>query len=56
VGGFLFGMAGAFAIQRSGLEQRASEAIESKLGWSSAPDIVQANELIEQGKLDGAAP
>ena len=49
-------MAGAFAIQRSGLEQRASEAIESKLGWSSAPDIVQANELIEQGKLDGAAP
>jgi membrane associated rhomboid family serine protease len=55
VGGFLFGMAGAFAIQRSGLEQKANQTIESKIGWSTSPDIVQANELISQGKLDEAA-
>ena len=55
VGGFLFGMAAAFAIQRSGLEQKANDAIESKISWSSSPDIVQANELIEQGNLDSAA-
>jgi membrane associated rhomboid family serine protease len=54
VGGFVFGMVGAFAIQRSGLEQQANEKIESKIGWTSAPDIVQANELIEQGKLEAA--
>ena len=55
VGGFLFGMAAAFGIQRSGLEQKANAAIESKISWSTSPDIVQANELIEQGKLDAAA-
>jgi membrane associated rhomboid family serine protease len=55
VGGFLFGMAAAFAILRSGLEQKANDAIESKISWSSSPDIVQANELIEKGNLDSAA-
>ena len=55
VGGFLFGMAGAYAIRRSGLEENANEKIESKIGWSSSPEIVKANELIEQGKLEDAA-
>jgi membrane associated rhomboid family serine protease len=55
VGGFLFGMAGAFAIQRSGLEQKANQTIESKIGWSNSPEIVQANELISQGRLEEAA-
>jgi membrane associated rhomboid family serine protease len=33
VGGFLFGMAAAYGIMRSGLEQKASDAIEPKIGW-----------------------
>jgi membrane associated rhomboid family serine protease len=55
VGGFLFGMAGAFALQQSGMEQKANDAIESKLSWSGAPEVVQASEAMEQGKLDEAA-
>ena len=51
---FLFGMAGAYGIQRSGLEQQASQKIESKIGWSTSPEIVRANELIEQSKLEDA--
>ena len=55
VGGFLFGMAGAFALQQSGLEQKANDAIESKLSWSGDPDVVRASEAMEQNKLDEAA-
>ncbi len=55
VGGFLFGMAGAFALQQSGLEQKANDAIESKISWSSDPEVVRASEAMEQGKLDEAA-
>ncbi len=55
VGGFLFGMAGAYGIQRSGLEQQANQKIESKIGWSTSPEIVMANELIEHGKLEDAS-
>ena len=55
VGGFLFGMAGAFALQQSGLEQKANEAIESKLSWSGDPEVVRASEAMEQNKLDEAA-
>jgi len=55
VGGFLFGMAGAFALQQSGMEQKANDAIESKLSWSGAPEVVQASEAMERGKLDEAA-
>ena len=55
LGGFLFGMAGAFALQQSGLEQKANEAIESKLSWSGDPEVVRASEAMEQNKLDEAA-
>ena len=55
VGGFVFGMAGAFALQQSGLEQKANEAIESKLSWSGDPEVVRASEAMEQGRLDEAA-
>jgi tetratricopeptide (TPR) repeat protein len=55
VGGFLFGMAAAWGLRYSGLEQKASSAIEEKVSWSADPAIVHANELIEQGKLDEAA-
>jgi len=55
VGGFLFGMAGAFALQQSGLEQKANEAIESKLSWTGDPEVVRASEAMEQNKLDEAA-
>jgi membrane associated rhomboid family serine protease len=54
VGGFLFGAVAAVAIQRSGLEQKANQAIEEKLSWTSDPEIEQANGLMERGQLDEA--
>ena len=55
VGGFLFGMLGAYAVRRSGLEQQANEAIETELGWKSNPDIERAAEAMGQGHLEEAA-
>jgi tetratricopeptide (TPR) repeat protein len=54
VGGFLFGMLSAFVIQKSGLEQKASAEIEAQIGWTGDPAVVQAQEAIDQGKLDEA--
>jgi membrane associated rhomboid family serine protease len=55
VGGFLFGMLGAFVVQRSGLEQQANEAIEAQLGWKSDPDIERASEAMGQSRFEEAA-
>jgi len=55
VGGFLFGMLGAFVIQKSGLEQKASAEIDSKIGWSGDPAVVRAQEALDQGKIEEAA-
>jgi membrane associated rhomboid family serine protease len=55
VGGFLFGMAGAYGLKRSGLEQKANEEIEAKIAWSADPEIVRANEALDKSQLDGAA-
>ena len=55
VGGFLFGMLGAYALRRTGLEQQANEKIESELGWKSSPEIVSASEAMDQGRFDEAA-
>jgi len=54
VGGFAFGMCGAFVLRKTGWEQQASEAIEQKVSWTADNDIVQANDLVEQGKVDEA--
>lgn len=54
VGGFLFGMLGAFVIQKTGLEQKASAKIESEISWTGDPAVVQAQEALDQGKLDEA--
>ena len=55
VGGFVFGMAAAYGIMRSGLEQKANDAIESKIGWSADPEIVRATEALEKSHFDEAA-
>lgn len=55
VGGFLFGMLGAYVVQRSGLEQHANEAIETQIAWKSDPDIERASEAMGQGQFDEAA-
>jgi membrane associated rhomboid family serine protease len=52
VGGFLFGAAVAVGLRYSGLEHRASTAIEAKVTWTAEPAIVAAAEQMEQGKLD----
>ena len=54
VGGFLFGALVAVAIQHSGLEQRASQAIEEKVGWTNEPELEQASALMEHGQLGEA--
>jgi tetratricopeptide (TPR) repeat protein len=55
VGGFVFGMLGAYVVQRSGLEQQANDAIETQIAWKSDPDIDRASEAMGQGQLDQAA-
>lgn len=52
VGGFLFGVLAALAIQKSGLEHQANSVIEDKIGWTADPAIVQGTEFLEQGKFD----
>jgi membrane associated rhomboid family serine protease len=54
VGGFLFGALAALVIQHTGLEHKANAAIEQKISWTADPAIVQATQLMEQGKLDEA--
>ena len=54
VGGFAFGMLGAFILSRSGLEHKASAAIDEKVGWSADQAIVQATEALEQGRQEEA--
>ena len=55
VGGFFFGGIAAIALRYSGLEHKANKAIEEKVAWTPGPEISQANELMEQGKLPEAA-
>ena len=55
VGGFAFGAVAAVALRYSGLEQKANEAVESKVSWTTHPQIEQAHGLIEQGQNDAAA-
>jgi len=55
VGGFVFGALGALALSYSGLERKANKAIEEKITWTTDREILQANDLIENGKLDEAA-
>jgi membrane associated rhomboid family serine protease len=54
VGGFAFGAVAAVALRYSGLEQKANQAVESKVSWTADPAIDQAHELIEQGQFDAA--
>ncbi|HSB75836.1 MAG TPA: rhomboid family intramembrane serine protease [Terriglobales bacterium] len=54
VGGFAFGAVAALVVRYSGLEQKASAAVESKLSWTTDPEIEQAHDLIEQGQFDAA--
>jgi membrane associated rhomboid family serine protease len=55
VGGFLFGMAAAWGLARSGLEQKAYQEVESKIAWTAAPEMVQAGQAVEESKFDDAA-
>ena len=55
VGGFLFGALAALALRYSGLEHKVHRAIEQKVSWTPDAEIVQANDLMESGKLDEAA-
>ena len=54
VGGFLFGALAAVAIQHSGLEKKANQAIEEKLGWSNDQELEKASGMMEHGQLSEA--
>src|SRR5277367_170210 len=54
VGGFLFGALAAVAIQHSGLEQKANQAIEEKVAWTADAEIEKANDMLEHGQLEEA--
>jgi membrane associated rhomboid family serine protease len=54
VGGFVFGALAALGLRHSGLEHKANQAIEEKVGWTADPQIEQANQLTETGRLDEA--
>jgi tetratricopeptide (TPR) repeat protein len=44
----------ALGLRYSGLEHQANAAIESKVSWTADPELVQATEHMEHGKLDEA--
>lgn len=54
VGGFAFGATAALVLFKSGIEQKADQAIESKVSWTAHPGLVQATDLMEKGQLDEA--
>ena len=54
VGGFLFGALAAVGIQHSGLEHKANQAIEEKLGWTADTELEKAGDMMEHGQLDDA--
>lgn len=54
VGGFAFGAIAALVLLKSGIEQKADQAIESKVSWTAHPGLVDATELMEKGQLDEA--
>jgi membrane associated rhomboid family serine protease len=54
VGGFLFGAVGALAIQHSGIEHKANQAIEEKLAWTNDAELEQASGMMEHGQLADA--
>jgi membrane associated rhomboid family serine protease len=55
VGGFMFGALAALALRYSGLERKANKAIEEKITWTTDPEIIQAGDLIKNGRHDEAA-
>jgi len=54
IGGFGFGLVMALALRYTGIEQKADQAIEGKVGWSADPRIVKAGELLEKEQIDAA--
>jgi membrane associated rhomboid family serine protease len=54
IGGFGFGLVMALILRYSGIEQRADQAIQEKVGWSADPRIVKATDLLEKEQFDAA--
>lgn len=54
IGGFVFGLGGAFLLRASGLEHAMDKKIEDKVSWTAEPEIIRANELLEQSQYDEA--
>lgn len=55
VGGFGFGAVIGLLLRVTGLEHKANQAVEQKTTWTSAPEIMQASDLLEQGQNGQAA-
>jgi len=56
VGGFIFGTAFAVALGLSGFDEKISQAIEGQVSLQQAPEVIQAQEMVEQGRAAEAIP
>ncbi len=54
IGGFGFGLVMALLLRYTGIEHKADQAIQEKVGWSADPRIVKATDLLEKDDFDGA--
>jgi membrane associated rhomboid family serine protease len=54
IGGFGFGLIMALVLRYSGIEQKADQAIQDKVGWSADPRIVKSTDLVEKQEFDAA--
>ncbi len=54
VGGFVFGVAAAFAVRLSGHERRVDDAIETRNTVAQDPRLLAAAEQIDRGEIDAA--
>lgn len=50
IGGFLFGVATALVLRQTGLEKKLDTAIEEKITVKQDPRIVEASDLVTQGR------
>ena len=54
LGGFVFGAVAAAALHFTGLEHKASKAIEEEITLTADPELTRASEMMDSGQFDEA--
>jgi tetratricopeptide (TPR) repeat protein len=52
IGGFAFGVLGAYLLRTTGIEHVADSAVEAKVSWTADPHLVRAGESLEANRPD----